>query len=98
MGNSWSCHKSKGVDLLQGLSKRKGDVVQISSVIERPLIIAENAPSSFGQLRNVVLLLDFTMSFLSTIFLGLFLVYMTLTYQLPCHTIDLCLLSIALIR
>jgi hypothetical protein len=79
MGNSWSCHKSKGVDLLQGSSKRR-DVVQISSVIERPLIIAENAPSSFGQLRNVVLLLDFTMSFLSTNVFGLFPIYMTLTY------------------
>ncbi len=72
--------------------------MQIYSVIERPLIIAENAPSSFGQLRTVVLLLDFTMSFLSTNVFGFFPIYMTLTYQLPCHTIDFCLLSIALIR
>jgi hypothetical protein len=46
----------------------------------------------------VVLLLDFTMSFLSTNVFGFFPIYMTLTYQLPCHTIDFCLLSIALIR
>ncbi len=39
-----------------------------------------------------------TMSFLSTNFFGLFPIYMTLTYQLLCHTIDFCLLSIALIR
>jgi hypothetical protein len=67
MGNSYGL-KGKGVDLSQGPPKRKRDVVQIPAVVETPLVPAENAPSSSGWHRNVVLLLNFMMSFLCTIF------------------------------
>jgi hypothetical protein len=67
MGNSYGL-KGKGVDLSQGPPKRKKDVVQIPAVIETPLVPAENAPSSSGWHSNVVLLLNFMMSFLCTVF------------------------------
>ncbi len=66
MGNSYGL-KGKGVDLSQGPPKRKRDVVRIPTVIETPLVPAENAPSSSG-CHDVVLLLDLIMSFLCTVF------------------------------
>jgi hypothetical protein len=68
--------KPKGVDLSQGSSKRKRDVVQIPAAIETPLVPAENAPSSSGWHSNVVLLLDLMMSFLCTVFSWAFPSYM----------------------
>jgi hypothetical protein len=70
MGNSY-CLKGKRVDLSQGPPKRKRDVVRIPTVIETPLVPAENAPSSSGWHNNVVLLLDLIMSFLAEFFLRL---------------------------
>jgi len=67
MGNSYGL-KGKGVDLSQGPPQRKRDVVQIGSVIETPLVPAENAPSSSGWHSNVVLLLNLMMGFLCTVF------------------------------
>jgi len=60
--------KRKGVDLSQGSSKRKRDVVRTPAAIETPLVPAENAPSSSGWHNNVVLLLNLMMSFLCTVF------------------------------
>ncbi len=60
--------KGKGVDLSQGSSKRKRDVVRTPAAIETPLVPAENAPSSSGWHNNVVLLLNLMMSFLCTVF------------------------------
>ncbi len=71
MGNSYGL-KGKGVDLSQGPPKRKRDVVQIPAGIETPLVPAENAPSSSGWHSNMVLLLNFMMSFLCTFFFGAF--------------------------
>jgi uncharacterized membrane protein len=42
--------------------------VQIHAVIETPMVLAENAPSSSGCHSNVLLLLDFMMSFFCTVF------------------------------
>jgi len=67
MENSYGL-KGKGVDLSQGPLKRKRDVVQIHAVIEIPMVPAENAPSSSRCHSNVVLLLNFMMSFLCTVF------------------------------
>ncbi len=75
MGNSYGL-KRKGVDLSQGPPKRKRDVVSIPVVIETPLVLTENAPSSSGWHSNVVLLLDLIMSFLCTVFCWAFLSYM----------------------
>ncbi|CAK9261361.1 unnamed protein product [Sphagnum jensenii] len=52
MRNSYGL-KQKGVDLSQGPSKRKRDVVRIPAVIDTPLVPAENAPSSSGWHNNV---------------------------------------------
>jgi hypothetical protein len=67
MGNSYGL-KGKGVDLSQGPPKINKDVVRIPTVIETPLVPAENVPSSFGWHNNVVLLLDLIMNFLCTVF------------------------------
>ncbi len=75
MGNSYGL-KRKGVDLSQGPPKRKRDVVSIPVVIETPLVLTENAPSSSGWHSNVVLLLDLIMSFLCTVLSWAFLSYM----------------------
>jgi hypothetical protein len=75
MGNSY-CLKRKGVDLSQGLPKRKRDVVQIPALIEAPLVPPENTPSSSGCHSNLVLLLDLIMSFLCTVFSWAFPSYM----------------------
>jgi hypothetical protein len=64
--------KQKGVDLSQGPSKRKRDVVRTPAAIETPLVPAENAPSSSGWHNNVVLLLNLMMSFLCTVFSWVF--------------------------
>jgi hypothetical protein len=76
MGNSYSL-KGKGVDLSQGPPKRKRDVVRIPAATETPVVPAENALSSSGWHRNVVLLLNFMMSFLCTVF----------SWALPCKDI-----------
>jgi hypothetical protein len=68
MGNSYGL-KRKGVDLSQRPPKRKRDVVWIPHVIETPLVPTENAPSSSGWHRNVVLLLNLMMRFLCIFFL-----------------------------
>jgi len=60
--------KQKGVDLSQGSSERKRDVVWTPAAMETPLVLAENAPSSLGWHNNVVLLLNLMMSFLCTVF------------------------------
>jgi hypothetical protein len=60
--------KRKGVDLSQGSSKRKRDVVRTPAAIETPLVPAENAPSSSEWHNNVVLLFNLMMSFLWTVF------------------------------
>jgi hypothetical protein len=63
--------KRKGVDLSQGSSKRKRDVVRTPAAIETPLVPPENAPSSSGWHNNVVLLLNLMMTFLlHSFFLG----------------------------
>jgi hypothetical protein len=67
MGKSYGL-KRKGVDLSQGPPKRKRDVVRIPAVIEKPLLLAEKAPSSSGWHRNVVILLNLMMSSLSWAF------------------------------
>jgi hypothetical protein len=60
MGNSFSHYKRKGVDVSQGPpKKRKGDVMRINDVINTPLILGENAPSSSRQGTHVVRPLDF---------------------------------------
>ena len=68
--------KGKGVDLSQGSSKRKRDVVRTPAVIATPLVSAENAPSSSGWPSNVGLLLNLMMSFLCTVFSWAFPSYM----------------------
>jgi hypothetical protein len=75
MRNSYGL-KQKGVDLSQGPSKRKRDVVRIPAVIDTPLVPAENAPSSSGWHNNVVLLLNLMMSSLSKVFSWAFPSYM----------------------
>jgi hypothetical protein len=75
MGNSYGL-KQKGVDLSQRPPKRKRDVVRIPSVINTPLVPAENAPSSSGWHSNVVVLLNLMMSFLSKVFSWAFPSYM----------------------
>ncbi|CAK9199397.1 unnamed protein product, partial [Sphagnum troendelagicum] len=57
MGDSYGL-KRKGVDLSQGSPKRKRDVVQTPAVIETPLVLAENAPSSSGWHSNKYLVHD----------------------------------------
>jgi hypothetical protein len=60
MENSFSHHKGKDVDVSQGPpKKRKGDVIHIPSVINTPLVVGENAPSSSRQDTHVVHPLDF---------------------------------------
>jgi len=71
MGNSFSQRKGvdvsqappkkrKGADVSQGPpKKRKGDVMQIHDVINTPLVLGENAPSSSRQSTHVVCPLDF---------------------------------------
>jgi len=60
MGNSFSHYKRKGVDVSQGPpKKRKGDVMQIHDVINTPLVLGENAPTSSRQSIHVVCPLDF---------------------------------------
>jgi hypothetical protein len=60
MENSFSHHKRKDVDVSQGPpKKRKGDGTQISSVINTPPILGENAPSSSRQGTHVVRPLEF---------------------------------------
>jgi hypothetical protein len=71
MANSYGL-KGKGVDLSQGPPKRKRDVVRIPAATETPVGPAENAPSSSGWHSNVVLLLNFMMSFLCTVFFWAF--------------------------
>ncbi len=56
MGNSCSHCKRKGVD---GPPKERGDVMQIHGVINTPLVLGENAPSSSRQGIDVVCPLDF---------------------------------------
>jgi len=68
--------KQKGVDLSQRPPKRKRDVVWTPAVIDRPLVPAENAPSSSGWHSDVVLLLELIMSFLCTVFSCAFPSYM----------------------
>jgi hypothetical protein len=75
MGNSYGL-KRKGVDLSQGPPKRMRDVVQTPAVIETPLVLAENAPSSSGWHNNVGLLLNLMISFLCTVFSWVFPSYM----------------------
>ncbi|CAM6033858.1 unnamed protein product [Sphagnum compactum] len=67
MGNSYGL-KGKGVDLSQGPPKRKRDVGRIPAATETPSVPAENPPSSSGWHSNVMLLLNFIMSFLCTVF------------------------------
>ncbi len=60
MGNSFSHYKRKGVDVSQGPpKKRKGDVMQIHTLINTPPILGENTPSSSRQGTHVVRPLDF---------------------------------------
>jgi len=60
MENSLSHRKRKDVDVSQGPPKqRKGDAMQIPSVINTPAVVGENAPSSSGQGMHVVRPLDF---------------------------------------
>ncbi len=60
MENSFSDHKRKDVDVSQGPpKKRKGDVLRIHGVINTPLVLGENAPSSSRQGTHVVRPLDF---------------------------------------
>ncbi len=60
MGNSFSHQKRKDVDVSQGPPKqRKGDVMQIPSVINTPPIMGENAASSSEPGTHVVHPLDF---------------------------------------
>jgi hypothetical protein len=60
MGNSFSHYTRKGVDVSQGSPKKwKGDVMQIHGVMNTPLVLGENAPSSSRQGTNVVRPLDF---------------------------------------
>ncbi len=57
MGNSCSHCERKGVD---GPPKeREGDVMRIHGVINTPLVLGENAPSSSSQGIHVVCPLDF---------------------------------------
>jgi hypothetical protein len=67
MENSFSHNKRKGRP-----KKRKGDVTRISSVINTPPILGENAPSSSRQGTHVVRPLDFVILFCTTLFLGFF--------------------------
>jgi hypothetical protein len=60
MGNSFPHCKRKNVDVSQGPpKKRKGDVMQIHGVINTPLVLGENTPSSSRQGTHVVCPLDF---------------------------------------
>jgi len=68
--------KGKGVDLSQGPLKRKRDVVQIHAVIKTPMVPTENVPSSSRWDDNVVLVLNFMISFFRTIFSRAFTSYM----------------------
>jgi hypothetical protein len=55
MGNSFSHHKRKGVDVSQGPTKKeKGDVMPIHGVINTPSMSGETAPSISRQGNNVV--------------------------------------------
>jgi len=58
--SSFSHPKRKDVDVSQGTpKKRKGDVTQIPAVINTPLVVGENAPSSSRQNTPVVRPLHF---------------------------------------
>jgi hypothetical protein len=60
MGNLFSHYKRKAVDVSQGPpKKRKGDVMQIDTLINTPPVLGENAPSSSRQGTHVVRPLDF---------------------------------------
>jgi hypothetical protein len=60
MENSFSCCKRKDVDVSQGPpKKRKGNVMRIHGVINTPLVLDENAPSSSRQGTHAVRPLDF---------------------------------------
>jgi len=60
MENSFSHHKRKGVDVSQRPpNKKKGDVMWIHGVINTPLVLGENAPSTSRQGTHVVHPLDF---------------------------------------
>jgi hypothetical protein len=74
MGNSFSHHEGKGVDVSQGpTKKRKGDVMQNHGVNNTPLVLGETTCSIPTQGNNVVNLLDFMIQLvLHKSFLGLF--------------------------
>jgi len=60
MEKSFSHHKGKDVDVSQGPpKKRKGDVNWTPNVINTPLVMGENAPSSSRQGTHVVCSLHF---------------------------------------
>ncbi len=60
MEDSFSFPKRKDVDVSQGPpKKRKGDVMRIHGVVNTPLVLGENAPSSSRQGTPVVCPLDF---------------------------------------
>jgi hypothetical protein len=60
MGNSFSHYERKDVHVSQGPpKKKKGDVTRIHGVINTPLVLGENAPSSSRQDTDVVCPLDF---------------------------------------
>jgi hypothetical protein len=60
MENSFSQHTRKDVHVSQRPpKKRKGDVMRIPRVINTPLVLGENAPSSSRQGTHVVSPVDF---------------------------------------
>jgi hypothetical protein len=60
MENSFSYHKREDVDVSQGPpKKRKGDGVRIPRVVNTPLVVGENVPSSSRRDTHVVRPLDF---------------------------------------
>jgi hypothetical protein len=60
MENSFRRRKKKYVDVSQAPPKqRKGDVVRSPTMINTPLVVDENAPSSSGQGTHVVRPLEF---------------------------------------
>jgi hypothetical protein len=60
MENSFCHRKKKYVDVSQGPPKqRKGNVVRSPTMINTPLVVDENAPSSSGQGTHVVRPLEF---------------------------------------
>jgi hypothetical protein len=60
MEESFSHHKGKDVDVSQGPPKRrKGDFMSTLDVINTPLVVGENAPSSSRQGTHVVRSLRF---------------------------------------